>query len=119
LSASADNSRATAAEAVVWSTKTAPDLTPAKGAVGADRHLAQVIVIADAGHDEILAFGGRLRRRRGSAAELLCPGRGLGGRTVIDRDLVAALLDEMSRHREPHHAETEKCDFSHGWTFAF
>ena len=33
-----------------------------EGAIGAERDLAQVVVIADASHDEVLALGGGLRR---------------------------------------------------------
>src|SRR6185437_7476219 len=41
------------------------------------------------------------------------PFLGLGRGPVVDRDLMAALFHEVSRHRETHHAETEKSDFSH------
>ena len=40
-----------------------------KGAIGAERHFAQVVVVADAAHDEVLAFGGSLGRRGGLAAD--------------------------------------------------
>src|SRR5581483_12277171 len=82
-------------------------------AIGADRDRAKVVVIADAGHDEILALGGGLWRCGRLAAELLGPCLGLARRAVIDRHLVAALGDEMSSHGKAHDAETEKSDFSH------
>ncbi len=82
-------------------------------AVGAKRDRAQVIVVADTGHHEILALGGGLRRRGGLAAEFLGPCLGLGRRPVEYGDIMAAFFDQMSRHREPHNAETEKSDFSH------
>ena len=84
-----------------------------KSAIGADRDGAQVVVVADAGHHEILAFGRGLWRRCGLALEFLGPLFGFGWRPVVHRHLVAALGDEMSCHGETHDAETEKSDFSH------
>src|SRR5437588_12458864 len=84
-----------------------------KGAVGADRHGAQVAVIADAAHHKVLALGGGLWRRGGLAAELVGPFPGLGGGAIVDGHLMAALFDEVSCHRKTHHAETEKSDFRH------
>jgi hypothetical protein len=82
-------------------------------AVAAERDRAQVVVVADAAHHEILTFGGGLRRGCGLAAEFLGPGFRLGGGAVVHRDLVTAFFHQMSRHREAHHAETEESDFSH------
>src|SRR6201747_1923070 len=82
-------------------------------AIGADRHCAQVVVIADARHDEILPFGGSPRRRRGLSLEFLGPRLSLGRRAVVDRHLMAAFDDEMSCHGKTHDAETEKSDFGH------
>jgi hypothetical protein len=87
--------------------------------VGAEGDGAQIVVIADAAHHEILALGRGLRGRRRLAAELLGPLLGFCGGAVIDRDLVATLLDEVTRHRKTHHAETEKSDFSHVVTLGF
>ena len=84
-----------------------------KGAVGADRDRAQIVVVADAAHHEILALGGGLRGRGGLAAELLGPLLRLGRGAVVDGDLMATLFDEVSCHGETHDAETEKCDFGH------
>ena len=58
----------------------------------AERDFAQVVVVADAAHDEILALGCFLRRRGGLAAELRGPFLGLGGGAVVDRHVVAALV---------------------------
>jgi hypothetical protein len=58
VSAAARNSRATSAEAVVLSMKIAPDFTPANAPSFADGDGAQIIVIADAGKDEVGAFCG-------------------------------------------------------------
>ena len=58
-----------------------------EGAVGAERDRAQIIVVADAAHHEILAFGGGLRRRRGAAAELVGPFLRLRRRAVVHRHL--------------------------------
>jgi hypothetical protein len=82
-------------------------------AIGADRDRAQVMVIADACHDKILALGGGLRRRGGFSAEFLGPCFGLGSGPVEYRHLVATFGDEMSCHGETHNAETEKSDFGH------
>ena len=49
----AKSSRATSAEAVVWSTKIAPFFMPAKAPRLAERHGAQVVVVADAGEDDL------------------------------------------------------------------
>ncbi len=87
---------------------------PGEHAVVAEHDLAQIVVVADAGHDEILALGGLLRRRRGFAAAILRdPFFGLGGGAVVDRDLVAALVLEMPCHRVAHHAEPDKRHLRH------
>jgi hypothetical protein len=51
--ATAASSRATAADAVVWSTKTAPGLHAGQRARVAQHHRAQVVVVADAGEHEV------------------------------------------------------------------
>ena len=82
-------------------------------AVGTEHDFAQIVVIADAGHHEVLARGCRLRRRRAFAAVLRDPFFGFGRGAVVHRDLVAALGLEMPRHREAHHAKSDKCDLCH------
>ena len=84
-----------------------------EGAVRPERDLAQVVVVADAGHDEILTRGGGLRGRRGFAAELRDPFLGLGGGAVIDRDLVPAFVLQMSGHGVAHHAQAQKRHLRH------
>ena len=81
--------------------------------VGPERDRTQVVVVADTGHDKVLAFRGRLWRCRGFASEFLCPGFGFGRRPVEHRYIVAAFDDQMSCHGGAHNAETEKSDFSH------
>ena len=82
-------------------------------AVLAEHHFAQVVVVADAGHDEILAFGRLPRRRRALAAELRDPFVGLGGGAVIDGDVVAALGLQMAGHRVTHDAQADKRHLRH------
>ncbi len=113
LVAAASSSRATSAEAVVWSTKVAPFLHAGEGAVGADRDRAQIVVVADAAHHEILAFGGGLRGRGGLAAELVRPFLRLGGGRGCTRSPRGRLFRPGVLPWETHHAETEKSDFSH------
>src|SRR5262249_23278853 len=84
-----------------------------EGAVRPQRDLAQVVVVADAGHDEVLALGGGARRRRGTPAALRHPLLGLGGGAIVDRDLVTALDLEVTGHRVAHHAEPEKRNLCH------
>ncbi len=84
-----------------------------KRAVCPERDLAQVMVVADAGHDEILTLGGGPRCRRRTPAELRHPLLGLGGGAIVDRDVVPALDLEVSGHRITHHAEPEKRNLCH------
>jgi len=79
-----------------------------KGALRAGRDLADVVVIADAGEDDLGAFGGLRRRRARGAAIFLDPGLRLGRRAVVDGDLMAR-FGKMPRHRIPHHAQPEEC----------
>src|SRR4051794_29714170 len=82
-------------------------------AVFTERDFAQIVVVADAGHHEILALRGSVRRRRGLATILLRPLLGLGSGAVIDRDLMAAFVLEMPGHRKAHHAKTDKRHLRH------
>ena len=52
-------------------------------AVGPERDLAQIVIIADAAHDEVLARGGRFGRRRAEAAVPSDPLFRLGRGTVV------------------------------------
>ena len=82
-------------------------------AVGAERDFAQVVVIANAAHDEVLAGRGFLRRLGRLAAVLRDPFLGLGEGAVIDRHLVAAFGLEMAGHRVAHDAQAQKCNLRH------
>jgi hypothetical protein len=74
----------------------------------AEGDTAQIVVVADAGEDEV-GFARRRGRRVGQApAEFLRPSFGLAARAVVDGDLVAR-PDEVARHREAHDAETDEC----------
>src|SRR3546814_17674667 len=69
-----------------------------KGAIVAVNHRAQIIVVADAGHDQFGTGGCRLRTR-GLPALVLCnPAVGFIRRAVPDRDLMAR-LPQMPGHR--------------------
>ncbi len=80
-----------------------------EGAFSSNGHLPQIVVIADAGEDEI---GIGCRRAgccsRGAAMGGL-PFFSLARAAVIDRDGAAAALCQMAGHRKPHHAQTDPC----------
>src|SRR6185503_10463117 len=83
-----------------------------KGAVGPERHLPEVVVIADAGKDDVLAGRRLARRRRGFAASVGDPFLRLGRGAIIYRHLVTFGL-EVTGHRKAHDAQTEKCCLDH------
>ena len=90
-----------------------PFLHRFEGAVRTCRHRTQIVIIADAGKDEILALG-RLRRRYSEAAAVLAnPLLGFRFGAVVDGDVVAALVPEVPGHWIAHHAKTEKCHRCH------
>jgi hypothetical protein len=82
-------------------------------AVLAEHDFAQIVVVADADHDEVLPFGRLSRRTRTLAAVLRDPFCGFGRGAVIDRDVMAALRLEMPRHRVTHDSEPDECDLCH------
>ena len=88
-------------------------LHPMEGAVGSQRDLAQVVVVADAAHDEVLAFGCRFGGWRAAPLMLGNPLLRLGRSAVVDDQVMAALVLEVARHRVPHDPETEKSYFRH------
>src|SRR5215213_5389760 len=88
-------------------------LHPCKSAIGAERHFAQIVIVANAGHDEILAFGSLLRRWGPLAAVLRDPFLSLGSGAIVDGELMAAFALEMSGHRVAHDAQTKKCHLCH------
>src|SRR5690606_38004056 len=74
---------------------------------------AQVIVVADASHNEISPFRSLRWRRREGAPILGDPFLGLRRRAVVNGYLVPCLLQEAC-HRIAHHAEPDKyCLFRH------
>src|SRR5262249_60861714 len=79
----------------------------------AEHALAQIVVVADADHDEVLPVGGQPGRRRALTAVLRDPFFGFGRGAVVNRDLVAALRLEMPRHRGTHDSEPDACDLCH------
>ena len=83
-----------------------------EGAVIAKADRAEVVIIADAGHDERGPLCGLGGRRGGAAGMALYPAEGLFGRTVVDRDLMP-LGGQMPRHRKAHHAQAKKCHLRH------
>ena len=85
---------------------------PCESAVRPDRDLAQVVVVADAGEDDLLALGGLARASAPTAAVLGHPFLGLGRGAVVDRHLVA-LGFEVPRHRIAHDPQAEKSNFRH------
>ena len=66
--------------------KIAPGFMPAKAPSDPSVIGAQIVVIADAGEDEVAALGGVARRRGGRAAMLGDPSRRLGGGAVVNAD---------------------------------
>ena len=87
-----------------------------KRAVWPERHRAEIVVIADAGEDEIGAVRGRGRGGRRCSAKLGDPGIGLGARAIEHRHRVAATRLEMTGHGKAHGAEPDPRDFAHGLT---
>ena len=79
----------------------------------AQRNFTHVVIVADAHHHEIAILCRLARRPRVLSAVLLRPLLGLGGGAVVDRDVMAAFLREMSRHRVAHDAQAEERDFRH------
>ena len=88
-----------------------------KGTILGNGYGTKVVIIADAGKDDVLAlcrFGGRAGR---VSAMLGNPGLGLGIGAIVDRDLVATLVAKMARHRIAHDAKAQKCNFHDNMTF--
>ena len=83
-----------------------------KGAIGAQRHLLQVRVVADAGEHRIGALGCIGGRTRDAAAVLFRPGIRLCAGAIVDGDLVSG-AHQVARHRGAHHAHADECDL-HG-----
>src|SRR5919108_3643308 len=88
-------------------------LHPRKRAVIAVDDRAHVIIVADAHHHKI-AFARCLARCAGAlAAVLLGPLFGFRSRTVVHRDFMPALFQQVTRHWVAHDAQTEERDLRH------
>jgi len=74
---------------------------------------ADVVVVADAHHDEIAVLGGLARRGRVLAAVLLGPLLRFGRGAVVDGHVVAAFLEQVAGHGIAHDAEAEERYFRH------
>ena len=84
-----------------------------KGAVRPECHLAQIVVVAHAAHDEVLALGSGLGRCCAAPAVLSNPLLRLSRGAVIHGDVMAAFILEMPGHGIAHDAETEKSHLRH------
>ena len=82
-------------------------------AVVAVDHRAHVVVVADAHQDEIAALRRLFRGGGGLAAVFLDPLGGLGRAAVVDRHVMAALFQQVARHRVAHDAQAEERNFRH------
>ena len=78
------------------------------GAGVSERDGAEVIIIADAGEDEVGVPGGFGGSGGGAPTMFLRPFLRLGSGAVVDSDVVAALFLEMPGHRETHYAQTDE-----------
>src|SRR4029453_12639900 len=88
-------------------------LDAVEGAIRAKRHLAQIVIVANAAHDEVLALGRGFGCRCAAPAVLCNPFLRLGRGAVVDGDVVATLVLEMPCHGVPNDAETEKSHLRH------
>ncbi len=85
----------------------------AERAVCSERHLAEIVVVADTGKDKFGA-GRRLGRGAGEPpAELRDPGFGLGARAVEHHDVAGPTHLEVPGHGVTHDAEPNPGDFAH------
>ena len=83
-----------------------------EGAIGTIDDLAQVVVAADAGENDLGAERGSLWRIGAVTRVDQIPGVDPGAGAVVDRDVVAG-LGEMPGHWKAHVAQPDKRDFLH------
>ena len=83
-----------------------------EGALLAQRHGTQVVVVTDATEHQLGASTGLARRIGAPSGVLLDPAQRLGRRAIVDTDVVALSL-QVPGHRVAHRAQAEKCDRSH------
>ncbi len=90
-------------------------------AVAAERHLREIVVVADAGQDDIGVLRGLGRGRCRGSAMLPDPCIGLGAGAIIDGEVMAR-LDEVACHRSAHDTCTDEADtqfsFAHAQSIA-
>ncbi|MPM46955.1 hypothetical protein SDC9_93662 [bioreactor metagenome] len=80
-------------------------------AILAQHHRAQVVVIAHAAEHDVRILHRLARCLAEAAAKFLAPCFGLGGRAVVDRDLVPR-FGQMARHGIAHDAQPQERDFA-------
>jgi hypothetical protein len=72
-----------------------------------------MLVVADAGEDEIGVARSVRRCRCDPSAELRNPGFRFRARAIVDRDVVLATRRQMPGYGIAHDAESNECDFAH------
>jgi hypothetical protein len=80
-----------------------------EGAVSAQHHRTQVVVIAHTGKNDLCARGRLTRRGRMAPAVLGSPFGGLAGGAVVDAHVVACTL-QVAGHRAAHHTQADEGD---------
>ncbi len=97
----------------MWSTKMAPWPSAANAPCSSERHGAKIVIVADAGEDEVGAVC-RLGGAGGTpAAEPGDPSLGFGARAVEHHDVMMSARLEMAGQGKAHHAEPDPSDFAH------
>ena len=82
---------------------------PLEGTAGADRHRAHVVVVADAGEDDLVADGRFGGGGGGFSGKFAGPPRGFRRRPVVDGHVMAGFR-QMSGHVVAHDPEAEEGD---------
>ncbi len=84
-----------------------------EGALRPERHVAEIIVVADAGEDEVGAVSCLGRRRGEPSAEARDPIFSLLPRAVEHGNVVPPTALEMAGYGKAHYAEPDKGDLAH------
>jgi len=85
----------------------------AECAIGACRHGAKIIVIADAAEDTLRGKCRSRWRRCAAAAVSADPSLRLRAVAIVDGHVVAPLGEQMPRHGKAHHAQADPRDLRH------